>query len=66
MLSTLEASVLHQLATAQDLSQEGLMRHALRVYQQIHMKAKVGQRMAFVDVDGNVVKEEVFGLGEVE
>lgn len=61
-LSDSEASVLHRLATEQELSQSQLMRQALRLYQHVHLKTKEGQRMAFVDQDGNVVQQVIIGM----
>lgn len=62
-LSDQEVSVLHGLATEQELSQSQLMRQALRLYQHVHYRLKEGQKMAFVDASGNVIRQEIVGVG---
>lgn len=63
-LSDKEASVLHGLSTEQDLSQQQILRQALRLYQHVNNRLKKGERMAFVDTDGNVVQQAIIGLGD--
>lgn len=65
-LSERETEVLYALSNEQELNHTQLMRQALRLYQHIHEKRKKGQEMAFVDADGNVVKQVIVGLGEIE
>jgi hypothetical protein len=63
-LSDKEAAVLHGLSGEQDLSQQQVLRQALRLYQHVNTRIKQGEKMAFVDRDGNVVQQAIIGLGE--
>ena len=63
-LSDKEASVLHGLSGEQELSQQQVLRQALRLYQHVHNRLKQGEKMAFVDRDGNVVHQAIIGIGD--
>lgn len=63
-LSDREASVLHGLSSEQDLSQQQVLRQALRLYQHVNTRLKKGEKMAFVGYDGSVVHQAIIGLGE--
>lgn len=63
-LSDKEASVLHGLSTEQELSQQQVLRQALRLYQHVNNRMKMGEQMAFVDKGGNVVRQVIIGLEE--
>ncbi len=65
-LSNEEAAVLAKLAATHELSHAQLLRQALSLYQKVHLKAKAGHTMAFVDAEGNVVKQIIPGLGVLE
>ena len=56
-----EQQAIDKLCKELDISQEGLMRCALRLYQLIHEKRKIGHYMAFVDGDGKRVEEPPMG-----
>lgn len=61
-LSERENAVLEDLARVQDLSKTGVLRQALRLYQLVHDRNSLGQKMAFVDGAGNIIKIEIIGL----
>lgn len=63
-LSDKEASVLHGLSGEQELSQQQVLRQALRLYQHVNGRLKKGEAMAFVDKDGNVVHQAIIGMGD--
>jgi hypothetical protein len=48
---------LRELAKAQDMSMTAVVKQALRVYQTVYLRALEGQTMAFVDKDGNVIRQ---------
>lgn len=56
---------LDALATEQDMSKTAVLRAALRVYQTVHERAKLGQQLAFTK-DGNVVPLLIPGLMAVD
>lgn len=56
-----EAALFEALEADTELSPEGLVRAALRLYQSVHERAKRGERMAWTDADGNLIAEEVGG-----
>lgn len=65
-LSDREAEVLTELSDAQEMSKAATLRQALRLYQYIDRKRKQGLELAFVDKSGNVVRQEIIGLGPLE
>ena len=58
-----EQAVLAEMAKEQDLSEQGLLRQALRLYQAVHLEGKRGHRMAFVDEQGKLVPPRFAGGG---
>jgi hypothetical protein len=51
--------VLEELAKAQNMSEENVMRAALRVYQLVHENNKRGLSLSFVDSTGQVVSDRM-------
>lgn len=65
-LDTQHCAVLEQLAAEQGLSKSALLRQGLRLYQQVHSRAKQGQSLAFRNTDGSYVPQVVVGLPSFE
>lgn len=65
-LDTAHHAVLEALAAEQGLSKSALLRQALRLYQQVHSRAKQGQSLAFRNADGSYVPQVVVGLPSFE
>lgn len=56
-----EAALLEAMQAELDMSDEAIVRAALRLYQSVHERAKRGERMAWVDASGTLIPEEVGG-----
>lgn len=63
ILSELEEKVLTELAERNGTSKTGILRSALRLYQLIDARIHAGETMAFVDANGQVIKQEILGCG---
>lgn len=65
-LNQKETAALEELCARQDLNKTQLLRQAFRLYQHVQIRASKGERLAFVDSKGNVVRQEIIGIGIVE
>ncbi|WP_396914069.1 hypothetical protein [Mycolicibacterium sp.] len=54
-LNAAEYEVLQELARFHDMTETGVMRQALRLYQMVHVHAMRGERVAFLDESGAVI-----------
>lgn len=62
-----EAALLAAMEADLDMEPEAIVRAALRLYQTAHERAKRGERMAWTDATGNLIREEVGGcMGDDE